>query len=216
MKLILLFALVIFINKPVISKSYENFKVYSLFCECKNDVETLQFWIHHPMIDFWNLPGVNRSANILINPAIESKFKDFLFHENFNYEVLIENVGRLSRQLHNFFSIHDQNFYFLPRSIRSHTRNKLKFHFPNGNFNDTFARDFSHYWTLPEVNFREKKIIFQSEIFLPFFNSLWRDFSDFSQTFYGVVAMIWVIQHPKSNMEGNLAGIRWNGFKSEN
>lgn len=42
--------------------------------------------------------------------------------------------------------------------------NKLKFHFRNGNFTDTVDRDFSHYWTLPEVNL--EKIAFPIEIFL--------------------------------------------------
>lgn len=81
--------------KAVYPNSYENFKVYLVSFRMKSDVESLNFWIENPMIDFWSLPAVNKSATILVGPSMHSQFEEFLSSENFNYEILIENVGRL-------------------------------------------------------------------------------------------------------------------------
>lgn len=93
MKLIFLLVLAFFDIKVAVSKSYENFKVYSVPCESRIDVESLRFWEHNPLVDFWTLPGVNKTTSILVDPSLESEFQQFLSYENFNYEILIENVG---------------------------------------------------------------------------------------------------------------------------
>lgn len=93
MKLILLLVLAFFEVENVELKTYENFKVYSVSCGTKSDVESLKFWDHNPLIDFWTFPGINKTTNILVDPSLESKFEEFLSYENFNYEILIENVG---------------------------------------------------------------------------------------------------------------------------
>jgi hypothetical protein len=109
MKLILLFSLTNLVTGTI---SYQNFKLYSVLCLTKSDVDRLKLWDHNPLIDFCSSPGVNRTSNIVIAPDIESKFVDFLSVENFNYEVLIENIEGLSHQLHYFFDIRQQIFRF--------------------------------------------------------------------------------------------------------
>lgn len=79
------------------SKSYEYFKVYAISYETQSDVENIKFWEHNPLIDFWSLPGVNKTNNILVDPSLQSDFEEFLSLENFNYRILIENVGKLVR-----------------------------------------------------------------------------------------------------------------------
>jgi Carboxypeptidase activation peptide len=93
MKLFLLLVLAFFDFKFAQSKSYENFKVYSVYCESRNDVESLKFWELNPMIDFWTSLGANKTTSILVDPSLEGEFEEFLSYENFNYEILIENVG---------------------------------------------------------------------------------------------------------------------------
>lgn len=156
------------------SKSYEYFKVYSVTCESRSDVESLKFLEQNPLVDFWSLPGVNKTSNILVDPSFQLEFEEFLSYENFNYEILIENVGKLvdpsifvSFRIFNLKASKLFSTFFPPltsiqfRTIKSHTRNKLKFHFQDGNFTDTVVRDFSHYWTLPEVNL-EKRVKMKS------------------------------------------------------
>lgn len=144
------------------STNYENFKVYSILCETQSDVEKIKLWQHNnPMVDFWSAPGVNKSADIFIDPPLQTKLEEFLSFEAINYEILIENVGKLveSSTFRSRISIKNPSnifSFFLSlsiqfRTIKNHRRNKLKFHFPSGNFTDT-VRDFSHYWTLLEVN----------------------------------------------------------------
>lgn len=176
MKLILVFVLAIFETETLASKSYEYFKVYSVTCETKSEVERMKFWDNKPMVDFWSLPGVNRTSKILVGPEMQPVFEDFLLNENFNYKILIANVGRLSHQMIYLSNFFHQISVFFPRTIRNHTRNKLKFHFQDGNFTDTVARDFSHYWTWPEVNLG-KSFFNRRFFFHPFFNSRWEDFS---------------------------------------
>ena len=114
MKLISVFVLAIFETKTLASKSYEYFKVYSVTCETKSEAESMMIWNHNPLVDFWSLPGVNRISKILVGPDIQPVFEDFLLSENFNYEILIANVGRLSHQIiyfSNFF--HQISVFFL-------------------------------------------------------------------------------------------------------
>lgn len=147
-------------------RSYDEFKVYSVQYQSMKDVEAMHYWEHNPYVDFWSSAGVNKTNNVMVDPSMQTKFEEFLSIENFNYEILIENVGKLVELPMNFCyhpspsfleifqsRIHQLflSFSIRFRSIKSHTRNKLKFHFRNGNFTDTAARDFSHYWTLPEV-----------------------------------------------------------------
>lgn len=76
-------------------KSYDKFKVYSVQYQSKEDVETMKYWAHNPYVDFWSSPGVNKTNNVLVDPSMQMNFEKFLSFENFNYEILIENVGRL-------------------------------------------------------------------------------------------------------------------------
>lgn len=75
-------------------KSYEGFKVYSVISEKLNDVESLKWWEHNPSIDFWSLPGINKTSNILVHPDHQKEFEEFLSNENFNHKILIENVQK--------------------------------------------------------------------------------------------------------------------------
>ena len=59
------------------------------------DVGSIKFWEHNPLVDFWSLPGLNKTNNILVDPSLQLEFEKFLSYENFNYEILIENVGKL-------------------------------------------------------------------------------------------------------------------------
>lgn len=157
MKSILLFALATLSTATAASKSYENFKLYEVLCVTSSDVEALIVWERNPLIDFWALPGVNKSAAVLVAPSLVKDFEDFLSDENFNYEILIENVGQWVESWF-FFAVcrfeksskYFSAFYFYFRTFESHRRSALKFHFQNRNFSET-VRDFSHYWTLPEV-----------------------------------------------------------------
>lgn len=157
-------------------KTYKDFKLYSISCESQSDIEVLKFWEHNVDVDFWSPPRLNKLNHILVDPSLQPEFEEFLSYENFNYEILIENVGKLvisffccSFRLFNFEAIKIFTKYFLrlhsSSTIESRMTNKLKFHFQNGNFTDSPDRDFSHYWLLPEVNL-EKKIVFQSTDFL--------------------------------------------------
>lgn len=77
------------------SKSYENFKLYSVSCLTRGDVENMKLWEHRHQADFWSSPGINKTNNVLVDPSLQSKFEEFLSFGNFNYEILIENVGKL-------------------------------------------------------------------------------------------------------------------------
>lgn len=94
MKWVLLFVLAAFNAETAICKSYENFKVYDILCVKPSDVKSLRFWEQNPLIDFWTLPGVNKTARVLVAPSLETDFEKFLSYENFNYKILIENVGQ--------------------------------------------------------------------------------------------------------------------------
>lgn len=157
-------------------KTYDAFKVFSIYCE-KSNIESLKFWEHHSLIDFWSQPGINKTSQVLVDPSLQSEFEEFLLCGNFNYETLIENVGKLASSsifYPSCFSISRPSKLFQicfhsplsSRNRKSHTRNKLKFHFQNGNFTDTVDSDFSHYWTLPEVNL-EKKIFLIGKFLSP-------------------------------------------------
>lgn len=76
-------------------RTYENFKVYSVLSESVDDIESLRFWEHNHQVDFWSLPGVNKTTSIMVDPQLQPTFEEFLSSENFNYEILIENVGKL-------------------------------------------------------------------------------------------------------------------------
>lgn len=76
-------------------KTYKDFKLYSIFCESQSDVKVLKFYEHNHLVDFWSRPGVNKFNQILVHPTLQPEFEEFLSHENFNYEILIENVGKL-------------------------------------------------------------------------------------------------------------------------
>lgn len=76
-------------------KTYENFKVYSVVSESLGDIESLRFWERNHLVDFWSLPGINKTTDILVDPQLQPAFEEFLSFENFNYEILIENVGKL-------------------------------------------------------------------------------------------------------------------------
>lgn len=95
MKVLFLFTVVVLNFTICYSKSYEYFKVYSVSCERKSDVESIKFWEHNPLVDFWSFPGVNKTNSILVDPSLQMEFEEFLSYENFNYEILIENVGKL-------------------------------------------------------------------------------------------------------------------------
>lgn len=77
------------------TKSYDDYKVYAISYETQSDVKNIKFWEHNPLVDFWSLPGVNKTNNILVNPSLQTDFEKFLSLENFNYEILIENVEEL-------------------------------------------------------------------------------------------------------------------------
>lgn len=77
------------------TKTYEKFKVYSVVSETLGDIENLRFWERSQQIDFWSLPGINKTTSILVDPRLQPEFEEFLSNENFNYEILIENVGKL-------------------------------------------------------------------------------------------------------------------------
>lgn len=76
-------------------KSYDKFKVYSIQYRSMKDVETMKYWQHNPYVEFWNSPGVNKTGNVLVHPSMQINFEKFLSFENFNYEILIENVEKL-------------------------------------------------------------------------------------------------------------------------
>lgn len=76
-------------------KSYDEFKVYSVQYQSMKDVETMNYWEHNPYVDFWSSPGINKTNNVLVDPSMQRKFEEFLSFENFNYDILIENVGKL-------------------------------------------------------------------------------------------------------------------------
>lgn len=99
MKLFLLSALTVLASFKIVlcySKLYDHFKVYSVSCDSTaSNMEILKFWEHHPKIDFWSRPGINKTNHILVDPRMQTEFEEFLSHENFNYEILIENVGKL-------------------------------------------------------------------------------------------------------------------------
>lgn len=75
-------------------KSYEKFKVYSVYFKALSEVENVLYWQHNPLIDFWSQPGINKTNNILVDPSVQMEFERFLSNEKFNYEILIENVGK--------------------------------------------------------------------------------------------------------------------------
>lgn len=182
-------------------KTYKDFKLYSISCESQSDVEVLKFWEHSHLVDFWSRPAVNKLNQILVNPTLQPEFEQFLSYENFNYEILIENVGKLVFSAAPFgFSIlkpseYSQNIFSASfhssSTIESRMTNKLKFHFQNGNFTDTLDRDFSHYWLLPEVNL-EKKSFSNRQIFFKvpqtiyatlfnIFNRIWEWWTEWNQ-----------------------------------
>lgn len=85
------------------SKSYVNFKVYSVQYRSMENVEAMKYWEHNPYVDFWSFPGVNKTNNVMVAPSMQINFENFLSFENFNYEILIENVGKLVELAVDFF-----------------------------------------------------------------------------------------------------------------
>lgn len=75
-------------------KSYENFKVYSITCETQDDVENMKRWELNPMVDFWSLPGVNKTIDVLVHPSLQIRLEAFLSYETIGYEILIGNFGK--------------------------------------------------------------------------------------------------------------------------
>lgn len=67
------------------------------------DVETMKYWQHNPYVEFWSSPGVNKTSNVLVHSSMQINFEKFLSFENFNYEILIENVGKLVELPLDFF-----------------------------------------------------------------------------------------------------------------
>lgn len=84
-------------------KSYDNFKVYSVQYLSMENVETMKYWEHNPYVDFWSFPGVNKTSNVMVAPSMQINFENFLSFENFNYEILIKNVGKLVELPIDFF-----------------------------------------------------------------------------------------------------------------
>lgn len=77
------------------SKSYKEYKVYSVFCKSRREVEVLKLWESSRSVDFWNRPSISKPSSVLVDPFLQPEFEAFLSSENFNYEILIENVGKL-------------------------------------------------------------------------------------------------------------------------
>lgn len=75
-------------------KSYNNCKVYSVLCEKDTHLDNLILWENNPFIDFWSLPGTNKTSSILVDPRIQHEFEEFLIKGNYNYNVLIDNVEK--------------------------------------------------------------------------------------------------------------------------
>lgn len=73
-------------------KSYNNCKVYSVLCEKDSHLDNLILWEDNPFIDFWSLPGPNKTSSVLVDPKMQQQFEEFLMSGNYNYKILIDNV----------------------------------------------------------------------------------------------------------------------------
>ena len=73
-------------------KSYEGFKVYAVHYETKRDLESIKYFEHNPLVDFWSSPGINKTNHISVDPSMQLAFEEFLANGNFDFKVLVENV----------------------------------------------------------------------------------------------------------------------------
>lgn len=73
-------------------KSYNNCKVYSVLCEKDTHLDNLILWEDNQYIDFWSLPGPNKTSSILVDPRMQHEFEEFLIDGNYNYKILINDV----------------------------------------------------------------------------------------------------------------------------
>ena len=50
--------------------------------------------LRNQCIDFWSMPGPNKTSNVLVDPRMQLEFEEFLIQGNYNYKILIDNVQK--------------------------------------------------------------------------------------------------------------------------